>query len=271
MRTVARAIARLLTACTALAATQAAAQGQPPFDLPDDASRSTQVVRMQLGLNDPEEASPNFDEMTADSQFQATLNRTTLGNGATGTGRLIMFPLGIAGVLLPTAGGPLLSVQPQDSGTRSILVLESPSVTPSLYAPYVDVGTYGYDINCSGVVCSQWLESPIESRAESSYDHLDGTLGVDASVITPDYGVTDDTEDLYHALRSTASATPQKPTGSRATSQSSHCIVKSSVCRSSSTFTRKYTCAPYMKNINIRRWCKPIELKQSLREASKCK
>ncbi len=189
-----------------LVSTTALAQGPPPFELPDDASRSVQVVRMQLGLSDPEEASPNFDEMRADSQFQMTLNRTTLGNGVSGTGRLLMFPLGIATVLLPTTGGPLLSVQPQDSGTRSILVLESPSVTPGLYAPYVPVGTYGYDITCSGVVCSQWLESPIESRAESSYDHVGGTLEVDASVITPDYGVTDDTEGLYHALRSTASA-----------------------------------------------------------------
>ena len=196
----------MLAIAGTVAATTAAAQGPPPFDLPDDASRSVQVVRMQLGLKDPEEASANFDEMKADSQFQATLNRTTLGDGARATGRLIMFPLGISGVLLPTAGGPLLSVQPEGSGTRSILVHESPSVTPGLYAPYVDAGTYGYDITCSGVVCSQWLESPIESRAESSYDHADGTLEVDASVVTPDYGVSDDTEDIYHALRSTAFA-----------------------------------------------------------------
>lgn len=200
------ALVGMLAVAGTVAAAIASAQGPPPFELPDDASQSVQVVRMQLGLNDPEEASPNFDEMRADSQFQATVNRTTLGNGATGTGRLIMFPGGISGVALPTAGGLILSVQPQGSGTGKILVFESPSVTPSVYAPYFDAGTYGYDITCSGVVCSQWLESPIESRAESSYDHVNGTLEVDASVITPDYGVTDDTEGLYHALRSTAFA-----------------------------------------------------------------
>jgi hypothetical protein len=196
----------MLALAGTVAATTASAQGPPPFELPDDASQSRQVVRMQLGLNDPEEASPNFDEMKADSQFQATLNRTTLGNGATGTGRLIMFPLGTAAPLLPVAGGQLGVTELEDSGSSSFLVLESPSVTPGFYAPYVPIGTYDYDITCSGVVCRQFLEGPIESRAESSYDHADGTLEVDASVITPDYGVTDDTEGLYHALRSTAFA-----------------------------------------------------------------
>lgn len=184
-----------------LLAATAAAQGPPPFELDGDASRSTQVVRMQLGLNDPEEASSNFDEMRADSQFQVTLNRTALGNGATGTGRLFMFPLGVSFAPLP-----VLQIQPQNSGSSSIWVHESPSVTPGFYAPYIQVGTYDYDITCSAIYCNQWLEGPIESSAESSYDHLSGTLEVDASVVTPDYGITDDTQDIYHALRSTAFA-----------------------------------------------------------------
>jgi hypothetical protein len=187
------------------AAATASAQGPPPFELPDDASRSVQVVRMQLGLIDPEEASTDSAEMTADSPFQATLNRSQ-ESAVAATGRLVLFPLGILAPLLPVAGGTVVPIQPSDSGTRSFLVLESPNVTGGFWAPYVEVGSYEYDITCSSAVCSQWLESPIESRAESSYDHAAGTLAVDASVITPDYGVTDDTEGLYHALRTTASA-----------------------------------------------------------------
>lgn len=189
-----------------VAATTALAQGSPPFELDAEASRSVQVVRMQLGLNDPDETVASDPEMAADSLFQVTQNRTTLGNGVRGTGLLRMFPLGTLFAFLPNPIGSVLNVQPQDSGSRSILVYESPSVTPGLYAPYVTVGSYFYDITCSSAVCNQWLEAPIESVAESSYDHAAGTLAVDASVETPDYGVTDDTEDLYHVLRSTASA-----------------------------------------------------------------
>jgi len=199
-------LARTLALAGSIAASAAHAQGPPPFELEEDASRSVQVVGMQLGLNDPDDTVASLPDMTADSLFQVTENHTTLGNGIRGTGILRMFPLGTEFTLLPSPFGLLLNVQPQDSGSRSIMVYESPSVTPGLYAPYVDVGTYFFDITCSAPNCNQWLESPIESRAESSYDHADGTLEVDASVETPDYGVTDDTEDLYHALRSTASA-----------------------------------------------------------------
>lgn len=134
---------------TLLLATTAAAQGPPPFELEGDARRSVQVVRMQLGLNDPEEGSADFSDMTADAPFQATLNRTTLGNGVTGTGRLSMFPLGIA------FGGPFGVTQPQGSGASPFLVLEFPSVTGGFYAPYVEVGTYDWDITCSSVVCGR--------------------------------------------------------------------------------------------------------------------
>ncbi len=197
------ALGRRLAIGWAVAAATASAQGPPPFELDGDASRSTQVVRMQLGLRDLDGFGPNETEFEARSPFQATLNRTQENAGAA-TGRLVMFPVGTSAPLLPVAGGPVLPVQPSDSGTTSFLVLESPSVTGGFWAPYVQVGTYDYDITCSSVVCNQWLEGPIESRAESSFDHAAGTLEVDASVTTPDYGVTDDTQDIYHALRSTA-------------------------------------------------------------------
>jgi hypothetical protein len=195
----------LLVPMSLLFALPAAAQAPPPFELDGDASRSVQVVRMQLGLRDLEEPSSTDSDFEAQSPFQATLNRSQT-TGVTGTGRLVMFPLGILFAPLPTAGGQLLPVQPVDSGSTSFLVLESPSVTGGFYAPYVPVGTYDYDITCSAVACGQWLEGPIESRAESSFDHTAGTLEVDASVVTPDYGVTDDTRNLYHAIRSTAFA-----------------------------------------------------------------
>jgi hypothetical protein len=190
---------------TPFAAMTAAAQGPPPFELDSDASRSTQVVRMQLGLRDVEEPSSTDSEFEAQSPFQATLNRTQESAGVA-TGRLVMFPVGTSAPLLPVAGGTVLPVQPSDSGSTFFLVLETPSVTGGFWAPYVQVGTYDYDITCSSAVCNQWLEGSIESRAESSFDHAAGTLEVDASVITPDYGITDDTEDIYHALRSTAFA-----------------------------------------------------------------
>jgi hypothetical protein len=190
---------------TPFAAMTAAAQGPPPFELDSDASRSTQVVRMQLGLRDVEELSSTDSEFQAQSPFQATLNRTQ-ESAVAATGRLVMFPIGTSAPLLPVAGGIVIPVQPSDSGTTSFLVLESPSVSGGFWAPYVQVGTYDYDITCSSVVCNQWLEGPIQSRAESSFDHAAGTLEVDASVDTPDYGVTDDTENIYHALRSTAFA-----------------------------------------------------------------
>lgn len=188
-----------------VAASIAAAQGPPPFELESDASRSTQVVRMQLGLRDLEGFGENETEFEAQSPFQATLNRTQ-ESAVAATGRLVMFPVGTSAPLLPVAGGTVVPVQPSGSGSSSFLVLESPSVTGGFWAPYVQVGTYDYDITCSSVVCSQWLEAPIASVAESSFDHAAGTLEVDASVVTPDYGVTDDTQDVYHALRSTAFA-----------------------------------------------------------------
>jgi hypothetical protein len=85
-------------------------------------------------------------------------------------------------------------------------VLESPSVTPGFMAPYVEAGEYEFEIDCPGVTCFQWLEGPIQSRAESSFNHAAGTLELDASVVTPDYGVEDDVEDIYHRLSSTAFA-----------------------------------------------------------------
>ena len=197
---------RLLICCSGLlfaTPLAALAQGPPPFELDSSGkSRSTQVVGMQLGLRD---LGANDSEFEGRTLSGATLNRSQ-ENGVAATGRLIMFPLGIAGVLLTTAGGPILSVQPQGSGSRSILVHESPSVTPGLYAPYVDAGTYFFDITCPNIVCNQWLESPIESRAESSFDHAAGTLELDASVVTPDYGVEDDTQDTYHQINATAVA-----------------------------------------------------------------
>lgn len=190
---------------TLLLATTAAAQGPPPFELESDLSRSTQVVGMQLGLRDLEGLGANESEFEARSQSGGTLNRSQ-ENGIAGTGRLIMFPLGTSTPLLPVAGGTVLPVQPSDSGSRSYLVLESPSVTGGFMAPYVEVGTYDFDIDCSGSSCPQWLEGPIQSRAESSFNHAAGTLELDASVVTPDYGVEDDTQDIYHQLSSTAFA-----------------------------------------------------------------
>jgi hypothetical protein len=160
---------------------------------------------MQLGLRDRDGFGESETEFEARSQFGATLNRSQ-ENAVAATGRLVMFPVGTSAPLLPVAGGTVLPVQPSDSGTTSFLVLESLSVTGGFWAPYVQVGAYDYDINCSSSICSQWLEGPITSRAESSFDHAAGTLEADASVVTPDYGVEDDTQGIYHALRSTAFA-----------------------------------------------------------------
>lgn len=190
---------------TPFAAMTAVAQGPPPFELDGDASRSTQVVGMQLGLRDLEGSGANESEFEAQSQYGATLNRTQESPVA-GTGRLVMFPVGTSAPLLPVAGGTVIPVQPSDSGASSYLVLESPSVSGGFWAPYVQIGTYDYDISCSSTVCSQWLEGPIQSRAESSFDHAAGTLEMDASVVTPDYGVEDDTQDIYHRINSTAFA-----------------------------------------------------------------
>lgn len=100
-----------------VAGTTASAQGPPPFALPGDASRSTQVVRMQLGLRDPDGVAPSETVLEARSPFQQTLSRTQ-ENRAAATGILSMFPLGTLVSLLPVAGGSVIQLQPSDSGSR---------------------------------------------------------------------------------------------------------------------------------------------------------
>lgn len=86
-------------------------------------------------------------------------------------------------------------------------MFESPNVTGGFWAPYVEIGNaYDFDIDCAPLSCAQWLEGPIQSRSESSFHHVNGTLEVDASVLTPNYGVTDDSQGIYHGIRSTAFA-----------------------------------------------------------------
>jgi len=169
------------------------------------ASRSVQVVRMLLGLLDHEEPASTDTEVEAKSPFQTTLNRRQ-ENGLGGTGRLVMFPTGVAWTALFTVNGLVLPTEITEDGSGSFVVREEPNVTPGLLAPYLMIGTFDYAIRCGGTICHQFIEGPIESRAESSYAHVAGTLELDAGVETPDYGVTDDTEGLYHSISSTASA-----------------------------------------------------------------
>jgi hypothetical protein len=62
-------------------AAAASAQGPPPFELDSDASRSTQVVRMQLGLRDRDGFGPNETVFEARSPSAAT-SRAPRGRGA---------------------------------------------------------------------------------------------------------------------------------------------------------------------------------------------
>lgn len=188
-----------------LSSTTALAQGAPPFELDGEASKSVQVVRMSLGLLDHEEPASTDTEVEAKSPFQTTLNRRQ-ENGLGGTGRLVMFPTGVAWTALFTVNGPVLPTEITEDGSGSFVVRESPNVTPGLLAPYLTIGTFDYAIRCGGSICHQFIEGPIESRAESSYAHVAGTLELDAGVETPDYGVTDDTRGVYHSISSTASA-----------------------------------------------------------------
>lgn len=169
-----------------LVATNAAAQGAPPFEL-NDPGEAFQLVEMDLAIHDTELLGTEIDIRTDDRVSTA---RDQEGAGAE-SGSLRLLP-GALGLCFVDPGNPFIGfcIGALDTeGTRPFYEVRNPPGSSS-HASVPGISTLGeliYESSC-GDGCA-WLEGGIESKATSGFDVPGGTLDVTTRVETPDYGV----------------------------------------------------------------------------------
>jgi hypothetical protein len=172
-----------LVAAAFVFATNADAQGPPPFELDDPGSASQRVNIVP---------SANQDDGTHQIEiFPAPLGgeqtRAQSGAGAE-HGRLWTIPASTAFVLFPGQPGELIGAPlPEGAGTRSFVVFEDPITGNGSTAPYLFAGEHYYDAQCSTATCG-YLDGGLKSEAESSFDLAGGAVAARAEADTPDYG-----------------------------------------------------------------------------------
>ncbi len=172
-----------LMAAAFVFATNADAQGPPPFELdgPGSASQRVNIV-----------PSAEQDDGTHQIEvFPAPLGGEQMrgqSGAGTGHGRLWTIPGSVAYVIFPGQSGEQISAPlPNDAGTRSFLVFEDPSTGNGPHAPYLFAGEHYFDAQCPTATCG-YLDGGLKSEAESSFDHAGGSVAARVEADTPDYG-----------------------------------------------------------------------------------